>query len=238
MFFAKDWQRINWWPCSTKWRRAKASLSTDLRTRSRKTLVGERRSWEKGSEFSPRSESEISVIDQREVFLLLWTTKWLQISACSASEALLNAYLDDLRDLLPLFPRRIDSSRVVSASVQQNDTTFIHRLQILLQTFEIQPNRLLVIVRVSLDFETWILENWNVVTPSWGGEVDRFRVGIVTGEESTSDTESTSSGEGLSDCDLWERTESYQSTERREMAKNRYSHVLPWEVSNLHRKRE
>ena len=86
--------------------------------------------------------------------------------------------------------------------MQKHDTTLIHRIQVLLQTLEIQSNRFLVIVRVSLDFETRILENWNVITPSWGGEVDRLCVGIVTSEESSGDTKSTSSRKGLSDCDL------------------------------------
>ena len=65
--------------------------------------------------------------------------------------------------------------------MQKHDTTLIHRIQVLLQTLEIQSNRLLVIVRVSLDFETRILENWNVVTPSWGGEVDCLCVRVVAG---------------------------------------------------------
>lgn len=86
--------------------------------------------------------------------------------------------------------------------MQKNDRALVHTLQVLLHTLKVETDRLLVVVRVGLDFESRILEDWDVVTPGWGGEVDRLRVRVVTGEESSGDAEGTGTGKGLSDGDL------------------------------------
>jgi hypothetical protein len=75
-------------------------------------------------------------------------------------------------------------------------------LHILLQTLKVKSNGLLIIVRVSLDLQSRILEDGNVVAPGRGRKVDGLGVGVVTLEEGSGDAKSSSARDGLGDGDL------------------------------------
>lgn len=75
-------------------------------------------------------------------------------------------------------------------------------MQVLFQAGEVEPNSLFVEVPVATNFKAGILEDGGVVAPRWDGKVDNFGFRIVPGEEGTSNTESPSARDRLSDSDL------------------------------------
>ena len=57
-------------------------------------------------------------------------------------------------------------------------------------------------VRVSLDLKTRVLSNRDVVTPCRGRKVDRLASWEESGQEGGTDSQSTSTGDGLSNGQL------------------------------------
>ena len=57
-------------------------------------------------------------------------------------------------------------------------------------------------VTISAYIETSVTEEGNVVTPGWIRKIDRFWTRKVARQEGTTDTESTSPRDALSDCYL------------------------------------
>jgi hypothetical protein len=138
--------------------------------------------------------------------------------------------LDQVADLPPLLLGWVNTGRVVGAGVEEDGGTVGDGLltrrrdqskgrkrgkrkegereetethtKVLLQPLKVQPNRLLVVVRVVLDLKPGVLEDRDVVPPSRGGDVDLLRAGEVAGEEGAGDAEGTGTGEGLGDGDL------------------------------------
>lgn len=107
--------------------------------------------------------------------------------------------LDSVGDLLPLLLSRVDTSGVVGASVEEEDAALGRSLDISNHALEVEANGLLVVVAVLLNLETGIQEDGLVVRPRRGGDVDLLVAGVVTGEEGSTDAQSTSAGDGLGD---------------------------------------
>lgn len=84
---------------------------------------------------------------------------------CHVKEGVMLASLDGVADLLPLLRRRINTSGVVCACVQQEDASLGCSLNICQQALEIKTNGVLVIVPVLLDLQTGVLEDGAVVCP-------------------------------------------------------------------------
>lgn len=107
--------------------------------------------------------------------------------------------LHDIADLAPLLLGGVNTGRVVSASVQQDDAVVRGGLDIGDQTLKVQTNGVLVVVAVLLDLEARVAEDGVVVGPARVGEVDLLRVGVEALQERTTDAQGTSTGDGLGD---------------------------------------
>lgn len=128
----------------------------------------------------------------------------------------MNHYLDYLRDLIPLLLSRVNTSRVVCTSVKQNDRvlggSLIYKvlplvislfhpcryqknppyLDVFKHAVDVKAIGVLVKIGVLFNFETRVLEDGKMVTPSRVGNVDLLGVGIEGVKESSTNTESTS----------------------------------------------
>lgn len=107
--------------------------------------------------------------------------------------------LHDVANLAPLVLGRVDAGRVVSASVEQDDAVLRSGLDVGNQTLKVEADGVLVVVAVLLHLDTGVLEDSVVVGPAGGGEVDFLRVRIEALQESATDSQSTSTGDGLGD---------------------------------------
>lgn len=109
--------------------------------------------------------------------------------------------LDDVRDLLPLLLGRVNTGRVVSASVEEEDTAVGGTLDVSNQTLKVKTDGLLVVVAVLLDLKTGMVEDGLVVSPRGGRDVDLLLAREELLEESSTDTEGTGTRDGLGDGD-------------------------------------
>jgi hypothetical protein len=75
-------------------------------------------------------------------------------------------------------------------------------LEVFLQACKVKTDSLLVKVSVALDLKARITENGCVVAPRWHREVNGLGWLIVSRQESTSDSQSTSARDRLGDCNL------------------------------------
>lgn len=107
--------------------------------------------------------------------------------------------LHDIADLAPLGLGRVDTSGVVSASVEQDDAALGGGLDIGDQTLEVEANGVLVVVAVLTDLKAGIGEDSLVVGPAGVGEVDLLGAGVELLEESTANAQGTSARDGLGD---------------------------------------
>lgn len=107
--------------------------------------------------------------------------------------------LHDIADLAPLGLGRVDTGGVVSASVEQDDAALGSGLDVGNQTLEVETNGVLVVVAVLGNLETGVGEDSLVVSPAGVGEVDLLRAGVELLEESTTNAQSTGTGDGLGD---------------------------------------
>ncbi|KAF1748076.1 hypothetical protein GCK72_024543 [Caenorhabditis remanei] len=104
--------------------------------------------------------------------------------------------LNNVGDLLPLLARWIDSSWVVSTSVEQDGSTFWNLSNVGKSSGLVESTGRLVVVAVLLDINTSKLEDWNVVSPGWSWLIDDFALGVL-GQEFRSNSESTGSRDTL-----------------------------------------
>lgn len=111
------------------------------------------------------------------------------------------AVLDSLSNLDPLLLGRVNTSWVVSASVEQDNAALGHGLDVGHHAVKVEANRVLVVVAVLLDLQARVLEDSIVVRPGWIGDVDSLRAGVVTLKEGTANAQSTSARDGLGDGD-------------------------------------
>lgn len=107
--------------------------------------------------------------------------------------------LHDVGNLAPLVLSRVDTSGVVGASMEQDDAVAGGGLKVGNQALEVKTNGVLVVVTVLLNFQARVLEDGIVVGPAGGGEIDLLRAGVEALEESTTNSQSTSTGDGLGD---------------------------------------
>jgi len=87
----------------------------------------------------------------------------------------------------------------VSAGVKQDDAVRWSGLEVFDQTFEVEANRILVVVPVLLHLQTGILEDRIVVGPARSRQIDLLGVRIEALEESATYPKSTGTGNGLRD---------------------------------------
>ena len=120
---------------------------------------------------------------------------------CHVEEWEVLLLLDDIAELTPLLLSRVDTSRVVRASVKEHDTTIRDLLQVLNHTLEVESDCILVVVAVLLHLQTGVLEDRRMVRPAGVWDVDGLVAGEETVEEGTSYPESARTGDGLSDGD-------------------------------------
>lgn len=71
-----------------------------------------------------------------------------------------------------------------------------------LEALKVEPDGVLVVVRVGLDLKSRVLGDGDVVAPGRGGKVDGLGVGVEALEERGSDPESAGAGDGLGHRDL------------------------------------
>ena len=114
-------------------------------------------------------------------------------------EGVVVALLDDIADGSPLLLGRIDTGGVVCASVEEDDAVLGHALDVLDQAIKVQPNGFLVVVSVLFHLQAGILEDCIVVGPAGVRNVDGLCAGVVSLEESTTDSEGASARDGLGD---------------------------------------
>mgnify|MGYP005989162607 CR=1 FL=1 len=117
------------------------------------------------------------------------------VGAVKEGEVLLLA--DNRGNLLPLVQRRINTSRVVSTCVQQNNGALRSGLDGALHAIEVKATCLLVEVRVLSGGNADIGEDLVVVGPCRVGEVDSLVSLVELGEEQSSQMDSTGPGDGL-----------------------------------------
>ena len=116
-------------------------------------------------------------------------------------EGEVSLFLAQVGELLPLLMSRVDSSRVVSTSVQENDRVVGSVPQVLLHALKVQTDGFLVKVLVLLDLETRVLGNGNVVAPCRPRQVDGLCMRVEPGQKGHTDPQCTSSRDGLGGSD-------------------------------------
>lgn len=141
----------------------------------------------------------LNKVSRRKSVLVGITGGKTLVSHVEESEVLL--LLDYIADLTPLFGRRVDTSGVVSASMQQDNATLGSGLQVLDKTLKVQSDGILVVVTVLAHLESRMAEDGIVVCPGRCREEDLFGAGVETLEESTTDSEGAGTGDGLCDGD-------------------------------------
>lgn len=107
--------------------------------------------------------------------------------------------LHDVANLAPLLLGGVDTGRVVSAGVEKDDAVLGGSLDVGKQAIEVKANGVLVVVAVLVNLQTGVLEDSGVVGPAGGGEVDLLRVRVEALQESSTDSQSAGTGDGLGD---------------------------------------
>ncbi|KAL3702849.1 hypothetical protein TMatcc_000161, partial [Talaromyces marneffei ATCC 18224] len=141
----------------------------------------------------------LNKVARRKSILVGVTGSEALVSHVEESEVLL--LLDHITDLTPLFRGWVNTSRVMSASMQQDNAALGSGLQVLDKTLKVQSNGILVIVTVLSNLKTRVAEDSIVVGPGRGREKDLLGAGVETLEESTTDSEGAGTGDGLCDGD-------------------------------------
>lgn len=121
---------------------------------------------------------------------------------CHVEEGEVTTVLDRGGDDSPLLGGGVNSGRVVCTSVQQEDRILRGILDVCQKTVDIETDGLLVVVSVCLYIKPTVVEDCLVVCPRGVGEVDSLRVGVVSLEEGTSDSQGSGSGNGLRDGNI------------------------------------
>lgn len=108
-------------------------------------------------------------------------------------------FLEDLGELSPLVLAGVNTGGVVSAGVEQDGAAGGSVLEVFNQSIEVEANGLLVVVAVVDRGDASILEDGLVVGPGRSGNADLLLAAVPALEELGTDTESTSSRNGLGD---------------------------------------
>jgi hypothetical protein len=105
----------------------------------------------------------------------------------------------DIANLAPLVLGGINTGGVVSTGVQQDDAVVGSGLDVSDEALEVKANSVLVVVTVGRDLHSGVLEDGGMVGPAGSGKVDLLSVRVEALQESTSDSQGTGTGNGLSD---------------------------------------
>lgn len=100
--------------------------------------------------------------------------------------------LHNVGNLFPLFGSRIDTCRVVGASVEEEDAALGGSLDIANHALKVETNRILVIVAVLLNLEARVTEDSLVVGPRRDRDVDLLLARKESLEESGANAQGTS----------------------------------------------
>jgi hypothetical protein len=133
---------------------------------------------------------------RKRVLICVSTCKPL---VCHIKERIMLLLLDNVADLLPLLLGRVNPGRIMSAGVQQYDRLLGSGFEISDHAIEVQPNCVLVVVPVLLHRQARVPEDSIVVRPTRGWDVDSLSMWVETLEEGTTYSESTCTGDRLSD---------------------------------------
>lgn len=104
---------------------------------------------------------------------------------------------DDFGNFTPLGVRRVNTSRVVGAGVQQDDAPLGCIADGLLHTLDVEALCLLVKVRVLCDGNANIGEDLVVVGPCWVGQENGLVALVEFGEEQSTQVDGTGARDGL-----------------------------------------
>ena len=85
-----------------------------------------------------------------------------------------------LRQLLPLFQRRINAGWVMAAAVEQNDIARLRLRQAVQQAVKVQRMVLCVVIGIFTHFQTRRIEYALMVRPAWIAHPDAFYIGIFS----------------------------------------------------------
>lgn len=109
-----------------------------------------------------------------------------------------------LGDFDPLLLGRVDTGRVVGASVEDEDGEMGSRENGSDQAIVVETTGINIEVRVVRDSGPNVLEDLVVVGPGWDGKIERglWSARVETGEEQPAKVDSTSSGNSLDAHDL------------------------------------
>ena len=110
--------------------------------------------------------------------------------------------LGQLGDLLPLLLRGINTSGIVGTGVEEDHGLLGGSLEILNQTLEVKSTGLGIIVSVVLDLNARVIEDGDVVSPGWVGDINSLGGLVELGQELGSNPEGTSSRDRLAGGDL------------------------------------
>lgn len=105
------------------------------------------------------------------------------VTACKAlishvEKWVVAAFLDRIRNGLPLILCGINACRVVRTCVEKHDAVFWHGLDVRYHAFEIKADGLWVVVPVFLDLQPGVTEHSRMVGPARRWNVHSFGVGI------------------------------------------------------------
>ena len=118
------------------------------------------------------------------------------ISGIEASHKLLG--LNNVHNFLPLLFVKINTGRVVSTNVEKNDRLILHFLKISSHAFEVEALGLSVVVSIVVPLETAECGQVAMKGPCRVRKIHfSVFVGVPVAEESETNTEGTSTGEGL-----------------------------------------
>jgi len=132
--------------------------------------------------------------------LLEVTTGESLVGRVEGGEKLLS--LDDLKDLLPLALSRVDTGRVVGADVEHDNGVVLGSVKVFLEALEVESLGLGVVVAIVLPLVTSEFTDGSVNGPGGvGDEHIDILVGVPLGEEGETESEGTSSRDGLSTGD-------------------------------------
>ena len=106
----------------------------------------------------------------------------------------------NLSDLLPLFHSWVNSGGVVCTRVEQDPASLLGLLEVLNHSLEVESSSGWVVVGIFNPVEAGSLDDGVVVSPRWLGDED-FSWDVV-GDEFESNSEGSSSGQGLGGSNL------------------------------------
>jgi hypothetical protein len=114
-------------------------------------------------------------------------------------ESEMTLLLHDIANLAPLVLGGVDTGGVVSTGVQQNDAVVGSGLDVGDEALKVKTNGVLVVVTVGRNLHSGVLEDGGMIGPAGGGKIDLLSVRVEALQESTSNSQSTGTGNGLRD---------------------------------------